>query len=258
MISTEPEMPEQKTYTAALVIIGNEVLSGRTRDANMQYIGTELNAIGVRLMEVRVVPDIEEMIIEAVNTVRARYDYVFTTGGIGPTHDDITSATIAKAFGLDHGRHPEAEALLLAHYNPEDVTEARMKMSETPAGAELLFNPISKAPGFRVENVYVMAGIPRIMQAMFEGYRHRLTGGEPMQSRSIAAYIGEGKLGDELGRIQDRHPDVEIGSYPFVRDGKFGTSLVARHTEADAIDAVIVEICDLVRHHGQEPIEESL
>jgi len=251
-------MSEQKTYTAALVIIGNEVLSGRTRDANLQYLGTELNAIGVRLMEVRVVPDIEEMIIEAVNTVRKRYDYAFTTGGIGPTHDDITSATIAKAFGLKHGRHPDAEALLLAHYDPKDVTDARMKMSETPAGAELLFNPISKAPGFRVENVYVMAGIPQIMQAMFEGFRHTLNGGEPMLSASVAAFIGEGKVGDELGKIQKRHPDVEIGSYPFVRDGKYGTSLVARHTDRSAIDDVLDEIQDLIRKHGVEPIDERL
>jgi len=257
MPESKPES-ESKTYTAAVVIIGNEVLSGRTRDANLQYLGTELNAIGVRLMEVRVVPDIEEMIIDAVNAVRKSYDYVFTTGGIGPTHDDITSATIAKAFGLDHGRHPDAEALLLDHYDPKDVTDARMKMSETPAGAELLFNPISKAPGFRVENVYVMAGIPRIMQAMFEGFRHTLSGGEPMKSRSVAGFIGEGKLGDELGEIQKRHADVEIGSYPFVRDGKYGTSLVARHTDQTAVDAAIDEMRALIVKHGVEPIEEKL
>ncbi len=251
-------MPEQKTYTAALIIIGNEVLSGRTKDANTNYLATELTAMGINLMEVRVVPDLEDMIIEAVNTLRQRNDYVFTTGGIGPTHDDITSATIAKAFGLEHGRHPDAEALLLAHYDPKDVTDARMKMSETPAGAELLFNPVSKAPGFRVENVYVMAGIPRIMQAMFDGFRHTLTGGEPMQSRSVAAFIGEGKLGDELGEIQKRHPDVEIGSYPFTRDGKYGTSLVARHIDPNAINAAIDEICALIRKHGVEPIEEKL
>lgn len=251
-------MSSAKDYTASLIIIGNEVLSGRTRDANLQYLATRLNDIGVRLMEVRVIADIEDEIVEAVNILRKKYDYVFTTGGIGPTHDDITSASVAKAFGLAHGRHPEAERILLEHYKPEDVTEARMKMSETPEGAELIFNPISKAPGFRVENVYVMAGVPKIMQAMFEGFRHALSGGAPMRSRSIAAFVGEGKLGDQLGEIQKRHPDVEIGSYPFVRDGRFGTSLVARHTDAEAIDAVIGEICDLVRRHGGEPIEESL
>ncbi len=251
-------MPKQQTFTAAAIIIGNEVLSGRTRDANLQYLGTELNIIGVRLMEVRVIADIEDEIIEAVNLLRKKFDYVFTTGGIGPTHDDITSASIAKAFGLDHGRHPDAEALLLAHYKPEDVTEARMKMSETPVGAELLFNPISKAPGFRVENVYVMAGVPSIMRAMFDGFRHSLTGGEPMLSRSIAAYVGEGKLGDELGDIQARHPDVEIGSYPFMRDGKFGTSLVCRHTDPHALEDTIIEIIALIKKHGQEPEEEAL
>jgi len=249
-------MSDTKTYTAALMIIGNEVLSGRTRDANLQYIGTELNVLGVRLMEVRVIPDIEREIVEAVNALRHKFDYVFTTGGIGPTHDDITSAAIARAFGLKHGRHPQAEALLLAHYRPEDVTAARMKMSETPEGAELLFNPVSKAPGFRVENVYVMAGIPRVMQAMFEGFRHTLAGGAPMLSRSVAAFVGEGALGDELGEIQSRYPEVEIGSYPFVRDGRFGTSLVVRYTDLSLIDQVISEIAGLVRRHGVEPEDE--
>jgi len=251
-------MSDAKTCNAALIIIGNEVLSGRTRDANLQYIGTELNAVGIRLMEVRVIPDIEAEIVDAVNNLRHKFDYVFTTGGIGPTHDDITSASIAKAFGLAHGRHPDAEALLLDHYDPKDVTDARMKMSETPKGAELLYNPVSKAPGFRVDNVYVMAGIPRIMQAMFEGIRHTLSGGEPMLSRSVSAYIGEGKIGDKLGEIQARYPEVEIGSYPFVRDGKFGTSLVARHTDQGAIDQTIDDICAMIRTYGVDAKEDSL
>ena len=249
-------MSAEKTYTAAAIIIGNEVLSGRTRDANIQYLGTELTAIGVRLMEVRVIADIESAIIEAVNALRRKYDYVFTTGGIGPTHDDITSLAIAKAFGLEHGRHPQAEAVLLAHYKPEDVTEARMKMSETPVGAEVLFNPISKAPGFRVENVYVMAGVPNIMRAMFDGLRHNLTGGAPMLSRSVSAFVGEGTLGDELGEIQARFPDVEIGSYPFMRDGRYGTSIVARHTDPDVLEKTVVEIKKLIRKHGADPREE--
>jgi molybdenum cofactor synthesis domain-containing protein len=249
-------MSAEKTFTAAALIIGNEVLSGRTRDANLQYLGTELNAIGVRLMEVRVIADIEDEIVDAVNVLRKKFDYVFTTGGIGPTHDDITSASIAKAFGLEHGRHPDAEAMLLAHYKPEDVTEARMKMSETPVGAELLVNPISKAPGFKVENVYVMAGVPSIMRAMFDGFRHTLTGGSPMLSRSIAAFVGEGTLGDELGQIQSRFPEVEIGSYPFMRDSRFGTSLVARHTDAAMLDETVLEIITMIRGYGAEPQED--
>ncbi|MBT6884171.1 MAG: competence/damage-inducible protein A, partial [Rhodospirillaceae bacterium] len=172
-------MAEHKTITAALIIIGNEILSGRTQDANLAFLGEQLNELGVRLREVRVIPDVEDTIIETVNTLRQAFDYVFTTGGIGPTHDDITSAAIAKAFGTELARHPEAEALLLGHYKPEDVTPARMKMADIPVGATLLDNPVSKAPGFRLENVHVLPGVPRIMQAMFKLFSHELVGGEP-------------------------------------------------------------------------------
>lgn len=248
---------ENKTVTAAMVIIGNEVLSGRTKDANLCFLGTELNELGIRMMEARIVPDIEEEIVDAVNTLRAKYDYIFTTGGIGPTHDDITSACIAKAFGLGHGRHPEAEAILLAHYKPEDVTEARMKMSETPHGADLLLNPISKAPGFRVENVHVLPGVPRIMREIFSGFKHTLNGGLPMLSKSITAYVPEGRTGGPLSDLQDRHPDVEIGSYPFNRDGKYGAAIVMRHTDQARLEVVAEDIRTLVRDLGGDPIEDD-
>jgi len=245
-----------KPVTAALVIIGNEVLSGRTQDANLKFLGTELNEIGIRMMETRIVPDIEAEIIDAINLMRVKFDYVFTTGGIGPTHDDITSACVAKAFSLGHGRHPEAEAILLAHYNPEDVTPARMKMSETPHGAELLLNPVSKAPGFRVENVYVLPGVPHIMREIFSGFKHQLSGGAPVLSKSITAYIPEGRTGGPLSDLQDRFPDVEIGSYPFKRDGKFGAAIVMRHTEQAQIEIVADEVRKMVRELGGEPIDD--
>ena len=162
---------EKKSITAALLIIGNEVLSGRTQDVNLKFLGENLNDIGIQIREARVIPDVEDEIVAAVNALRARYDYVFTTGGIGPTHDDITSAAIAKAFGRDLTRHPEAEAILRAHYKPEEITEARLKMSELPEGAVLIENPVSKAPGYQVENVIVMAGIPRIMHGFALAHR---------------------------------------------------------------------------------------
>ncbi len=249
-------MNEKTPVTAGLLIIGNEVLSGRTQDANLKFLGENLNAVGIQIREARVVPDIEDEIIEALNALRQRYDYVFTTGGIGPTHDDITSAAIAKAFGLKLTPHPEAEALLRAHYKPEDVTEARLKMSKMPEGATLIENPVSKAPGYRVENVIVMAGIPRIMQGMFEGVKHMLEGGVTVGSRSITVTIAEGVAAKGLGEIQNDFPDVEIGSYPFVRDGTFGTCLVARSPDETRLDAAADAIREMVRDLGAEPVED--
>ena len=250
------DAPEKTSVTAALLIIGNEVLSGRTQDVNLKFLGENLNDIGIQIREARVVPDIEDDIVEALNALRARYDYVFTTGGIGPTHDDITSAAIATAFGLKLTRHPEAEALLRAHYKPEEVTEARLKMSDMPEGAVLIDNPVSKAPGYQVENVIVMAGIPSIMQGMFEGFRHRLQGGVTVGSRSIAVSIPESVAAKPLGDIQNDFPDVEIGSYPFVRNGKVCTSLVARSSDPARLDAAADAIEAMVRELGAEPHDE--
>jgi molybdenum cofactor synthesis domain-containing protein len=247
---------ETKRVTAALLIIGNEILSGRTVDANLPYLAAFLGKIGIRLMEVRVVPDIEAEIVDAVNTLRAKMDYVFTTGGIGPTHDDITAAAIAKAFGLELIRHPEAERRLIAFYPPEKRTEARMKMAETPEGAELIDNPVSVAPGFIVENVHVMAGVPKIMQAMLDMVRPRLSGGALVSARTLVVFAGEGDMAAALGDIQGRYANVEIGSYPFFRMDKPGTSIVFRGDEVALIDAAFAELEAYCASKGVETREE--
>lgn len=247
----------QKTVTAALVIIGNEILSGRTKDANLGYLGDELNKLGIRMMECRVVADIPAAIVAAVDEMRATYDYVFTTGGIGPTHDDITSECIAQAFGLPFGANPEAVAILDDYYRPEDRTEARYRMAKTPEGATLIDNPVSKAPGFQVENVFVLPGVPKIMQAMFGGLRHRLIGGEPMISRTVTSQVPEGKAGAGLGELQERYPDTEIGSYPFFRDGKPGANVVVRAQDGALVDTVVDEVIELLVSLGGDPQRSS-
>lgn len=242
---------------ACVIIIGNEVLSGRTQDANLSFLGTSLNDLGVRLMEARVIADDTDTIIENVNDCRARFDYVFTTGGIGPTHDDITSHAIAKAFDLPLIRHPDALQLLKQHYsNPEDLNEQRLKMCEMPQGATLIDNPISRAPGYRIGNVFVLAGVPVVMRAMFESLKHGLVGGPPMQSRTVIAYIGEGVLAAGLGDVQNDHADVEIGSYPFFKEGKLGAALVLRSPDQAALASAAQAVHDMVRGLGVEPFEE--
>jgi len=250
-------MSEADAVTAAVIIIGNEVLSGRTRDANLAYLGKALDAAGVRLREARVIPDDAEVIVETVNEFRERFGYVFTTGGIGPTHDDITSACVARAFGATLHRNAEAEALLRRHYRPEDVNEARLKMADVPEGATLIANPVSAAPGFQLGNVFVLPGVPRIMQAMFEGLRYRLAGGAPMVSTTVAAFVTEGAVAAGLAEAQAEHPTVEIGSYPFVRDGRLGTSLVVRAPDAAAVEAAAVAVEAAVRAAGGEPMRED-
>lgn len=242
--------------TACLLIIGNEVLSGRTKDANLQYLATRLTEIGIRMAEARVIPDIAEVIVGALNECRAEYDYVFTTGGIGPTHDDITSACVAEAFGVELERNEEARQMLRRNYRSDDeLTEARLKMTEIPVGAELVENPVSFAPGFRMENVFVFAGIPRIMQAMFEAIAEKLEGGVPVLSRAVTAPVPEGILGGPLSEIQARFADVEIGSYPFKKDGVHGASLVMRGRDAARLEEVAKAVRDMVRDLGAEPIE---
>ncbi len=236
--------------SAALIVIGNEVLSGRTQDANLQYIALGLNEVGVRLKEVRVVTDEEDAIVAAVNALRATYNYVFTTGGIGPTHDDITAESVAKAFGVPLRRDPRAVERLLRQIKPENLNEARLRMANIPDGADLIDNPVSHAPGFHIGNVYVMAGIPRIMQAMFEGVRHSLIGGSRLLSKSVTIYIGEGTIATGLAEIQHRRPDVEIGSYPFNRGGIFGTVIVVRGTDAATVEAAIAEVAEMAEGHG--------
>jgi len=249
-------MPSDKIVTACLLIIGNEILSGRTQDANLAFIAKGLNEVGVRLREVRVIPDIAETIIATVNEMRAKFDYVFTTGGIGPTHDDITSECIARAFGVRWVLDEEARRRLAAGYaNPADLNEARLRMAHIPEGAVLIDNPVSRAPGFRIGNVFVMAGVPRIMQSMFDGIKHSLAGGAPVLSRTVTSGLPEGVLAEGLGKLQERYPDFDIGSYPYYRRGGFGTSLVVRGTDASRLDAAVGEVFAMVKGLGGDPYE---
>jgi len=242
--------------TAAMLIIGNEILSGRTQDANLAYVALGLNEVGIRLKEVRVVSDDEAAIVAAVNALRAAYTYVFTSGGIGPTHDDITSECIAKAFGVKLLRDPRAVERLERQIGVGNLNEARLRMANIPEGGELIDNPISGAPGFRIGNVHVMAGIPRIMQAMFDGVRHGLKGGKKMLSQSIDLYTGEGNIAAGLTEIQNARLEVEIGSYPFSRKGVFGTVIVCRGTDAAKVTAAIDAVRALTQSLGAR-FEES-
>lgn len=251
---TAPASAPGEVVSAALVVIGNEVLSGRTRDANVQAFARVLGARGVRLREVRMIADDRDAIVEAVNTLRARVDYVFTTGGIGPTHDDITTDCVAAAFGVGVSVHPEARRRLEAHYgDPAALNESRLRMARIPEGAELVDNPVSAAPGYRLGNVFVMAGVPRIASAMLDTVKHTLRGGAVVHSRAVTAYIREGDIAAPLGAIQERFPEVEIGSYPFVRGERIGTSIVARATDAALAEAVTAEVAAAMRRLGAEP-----
>jgi len=252
------QSPAPRAVTAAVLVIGNEILSGRTKDANLPYLAEELNKIGVRLMEARVVPDIEARIVESVNALRAHYDYVFTTGGIGPTHDDITAECVAKAFNVRLLRHPEAVRILTRQYkNPSDLNEARLRMANVPDGGELIDNPVSGAPGFQIGNVFVMAGVPSIMQAMFQGVKNRVVGGAPMRSRTIATNLPEGKIAEGLTALQNMHPEVEIGSYPFFRLGRFGVSLVIRGIDQVAVDTTAEELRRMLMNLGGEILDDT-
>jgi len=247
-----------KVVTAGMIVIGNEILSGRTKDKNLGYIAERLTALGIQLREARFVADDMEAIADAVNAARAKYDYVFITGGIGPTHDDITADALAHAFGVGIDHNPEAVAILEAHYEPGMLNEARLRMARTPDGAVLVDNPVSRAPGFRVENVYVFAGIPAIMQAMFEGITHELTGSNPLHSRTVSAYLAEGVVAQRLGALQAQYPDVEIGSYPFYQINRFGISIVLRCTDKARLDQAAEAYKQIVRELGEEPIEGEI
>ena len=255
VVAQMARIPE-KSVTACLIIIGNEILSGRTVDANLPYLAKALGEIGVRLAEARVVSDDEAEIADAVNTCRAKHDYVFTTGGIGPTHDDITAASIARAFGRPFGRNAEAEALLLAYYPPEKVNEARMSMADMPEGATLIDNPVSIAPGFRVENVYVLAGVPKIMQAMLDNIIPTLKGGTVVLSRSVTVFMPEGELALHLGRLQDDHPKLDIGSYPFFGGATGpGSTIVFRGTDERPIDQAAQALLTIASDLGVRVID---
>ena len=238
-----------------MLIIGNEILSGGTQDANLAFLARGLNQAGIRVREARVIPDDAAVIIATVNEMRRAFDYVFTTGGIGPTHDDITAQSMADAFGLALVVHPEARRLLETHYPPGHLNEARLRMAMVPQGAVLLPNPISRAPGFQIGNVFVLPGVPSIMQGIFEQLRHRLVGGAEVLSRSISCHLSEGTLAQELGALQARYPDLEIGSYPYFRRGDFGVTLVLRGTEQTRLADATAELKSLIRGLGGDPQE---
>jgi molybdenum cofactor synthesis domain-containing protein len=241
--------------TACLLVIGNEVLSGRTQDANLKYIATRLGELGIALREARVIPDVPEVIIGTVNEVRARFDHVFTTGGIGPTHDDITSECISAAFGVPWEVHPVAFAKMNAAYKPGDFNAARQRMATMPRGASLIETTVSMAPGFSIGNVHVLAGVPRIMQAQFEAVAPSLQGGLPIISRSVhAAGVLEGTLAAGLTAIQSRFPALDLGSYPYYRTGGGGVAIVAKGTDALAAEAAIGEVGALMQSLGGSPV----
>ncbi len=247
--------PSESSPNACVLVIGNEVLSGRTQDANVKFLATRLGELGIPLREVRIIPDIAETIVGTVNEVRARFTYVFTTGGIGPTHDDITSECIAAAFGVPWEPHPEAWALLEARYPPGGFNAARQRMATMPRGARLIANPVSVAPGFQIGNVYVMAGVPQVMRAMFETLAPQLAGGPPVISRAVhVAGVPEGTLAEGLGAIQAKRPAVEIGSYPFYRPAGNGVAVVAKGTDETAAEEAIAEVSELMRTLGGEPV----
>lgn len=230
--------------TAAVLLIGNEVLSGRTKDKNLGFIADYLSALGIDLLEARVVADDEADIVAAVNALRSRYTYLFTTGGIGPTHDDITADSIAAAFGVGISHHPEAAAILTKYYaeTGRELNEARMRMARTPEGATLIENPVSKAPGFRMENVFVMAGVPKIMNAMMDQIAPQLTKGEIVLARTILFEGGEGDVAKPLKNIQDQFPTVAIGSYPFESPQGYCTNLVLRSRDGAALEAATLVV----------------
>ena len=239
-------MEKNTKVNAAILIIGNEILSGRTQDTNTGTLANWLNSIGVKVIEVRVVPDIEKMIVDTLTVLRKTYNYVFTTGGIGPTHDDITAQSVSKAFGLKYEIHKEAFKILEKYYKPGEFNEGRQKMVWMPQGAELILNPTSGAPGFSVENVFCLPGVPSILKSMLGGLKNKIIGGEPILSHTISLKTVESEIAKTITKIQNENKDVEIGSYPFFHAGKLGVSIVLRSEEKSKIDTCNAQILDFV------------
>jgi len=230
--------------TAAMLVIGDEILSGRTRDANMHHLAGELTRMGIDLCEVRIVADVQDRIIAAINALRGDYDHLFTSGGIGPTHDDITADAVALAFGVPIGIRDDARAILTEHYKRTglELNDARLRMARIPEGATLIDNPVSAAPGFTLGNVHVMAGVPQVFQAMVASLLPGLTGGAPLLSQSLVVRRGEGEIAGPLAGIAAAYPQLAIGSYPFIRDGVYGAQIVIRGSDKTALDAAMVQL----------------
>ncbi|KQN37538.1 molybdopterin-binding protein [Sphingomonas sp. Leaf407] len=248
-----------RIWTAALLVIGDEILSGRTQDKNIAQLASWLNVQGIRLAEVRVVADREEAIVEAVNILRARNDYLFTTGGIGPTHDDITVDSIAAALGRPVVVHPQARAILDAYYATRGgLTDARLRMARVPEGADLIENRMSGAPGIRVENIFIMAGVPHIAAAMLDSLTGTLEGGLPVVSGTIGCWVGESEVADTLRDVEKAHEGVAIGSYPFFREGRTGANFVVRATDRAVVDQCLADLTERLRATGRDPVEGGI
>ena len=237
---------KDRIYTAGLVVIGDEILSGRTHDKNIAQIASWLQVQGIRLSEVRVVPDVIDRIVEAVNALREEYDYLFTTGGIGPTHDDITVDAVAKALGVPVIIHPDARAILERYYadKPGGLTEARLRMARVPEGAELIPNRMSGAPGIKLGEVHLMAGVPHITAGMLDALTGTLEGGAPLLAETVGCWTAESEVADILREVERAHEDCQIGSYPFFRDGKVGANFVVRSTERESLESCMHSLCD--------------
>jgi len=246
-----------KKTNAAILIIGNEILSGRTQDTNTSTLSLWLNSIGVKVQEVRVIPDIEETIADSVNSLRKVYDYVFTTGGIGPTHDDITAQSIAKAFNLKYEMHKEGYKILEKYYKPGEFNEGRQKMIWMPKDAKLILNPTSGAPGFNVENVFCLPGVPSILKSMLGGLKNDIIGGDPILSHTISLRTVESEIASSLSKVQDGNKEVEIGSYPFFQAGKLGVSIVIRSENQNKIDICTSQILEFVKQKKIEVVNRD-
>ena len=247
-------MGKNTKVNAAILIIGNEILSGRTQDTNTGTIALWLNSIGVKVQEVRVIPDIEKTIIDTVNILRKANDYVFTTGGIGPTHDDITAESISKAFFLDYEIHKEAFKILEAYYKPGEFNKGRQKMVWMPKDAKLILNPTSGAPGFSINNVFCLPGVPSILKSMLGGLKNKIAGGEPILSHTISLRTVESEIAESLTNVQNKNKDVEIGSYPFFHAGKLGVSIVIRSEDQSKVDKCGFQILEFVNEKKIEVV----
>ena len=248
-------MTKNTKVNAAILIIGNEILSGRTQDTNTSTLATWLNSIGVIVSEVRVIPDKEKTIVDTLNVLRKKNNYVFTTGGIGPTHDDITAQSVSKAFGLKYEIHKGAFKILEAYYKQGEFNEGRQKMVKMPENAELILNPTSGAPGFSVENVYCLPGVPSILKSMLGSLKNKIVGGEPVLSHTISLKTVESEIANSLTKVQNQNSDVEIGSYPFFHAGKLGVSIVLRSEDQSRIDSCISQVLEFVTEKNIEIVD---
>ena len=249
-------MTNKKDIFAGIIIIGNEILSGRTKDLNTSSISKWLNSIGIKVQESRVIPDDEKKIIETINELKKKFNYVFTSGGIGPTHDDITSESVSKSFGLKYEVHNEAFSILEKYYSPGEFNEGRQRMAWMPSKAKLILNPASGAPGFYVENVFCLPGVPSILQSMIGGLNNILIGGNPILNITISLRTVESEIAKSITEIQNKNKDIEIGSYPFFRAGKLGVSIVLRSSDKKRLDQCYAEILKFIKTKHIEIVEE--